>query len=87
MQNQKTLYYMLDAEARDPGSGYDADREDLWVFGYGNTKPGTQYSVVTNVKEDIEMELAVFNQVDPLELYHEKEYYLEHPMEAKKEFC
>lgn len=73
------LDLMIWAERRDHVSQPMSEDEAL-LCGYSPTmKPGTQWSVVGIVKEEIEMELAVFGEANPMELYFEKEHYLDHP--------
>ena len=79
------LDLMLYGERRD----YHAipmSSDDAYINGYGDTKPGTQWSVVGTVREETEMELAVFGEANPMELYHEKEYYLDHPEALLEEY-
>lgn len=80
------LDLMLWAERRDYVA-QPMSEDEAMLCGYSpTTRAGTQWSVVGIVKEETEMELAVFGCANPMELYHEKEYYLDHP-EALLDEC
>ena len=76
--SKKTLELMLRAERRDVSSQPMTEEEALFC-GYSPTRANSEWSVVASVTEQIHMELACFNVADPMELYHEKEHYIDHP--------
>lgn len=71
---------MQEADRRDPFARILTEDEAIYS-GYAHipARPGGQYSIVGIVKDEIEMCLEVFNVADPVELYEEKEYYIDKP--------